>query len=82
MAYAMTSMPHSEQVDIVLQSQLSDLSDTLHALIADLADTPEPLLAFLDELCSPLLRPQTRSYVPESAARNSSPDPTLERQAP
>ncbi len=65
MAYALQSMPHSEQVDYVLQAQLSDLADRLHQRIAELTETPEPLVSFLDELRSPLYRTRQRSFVRE-----------------
>jgi hypothetical protein len=69
MAYALQSMPHSEQVDYVLQAQLSDLSDRLHRRIAELTETPEPLVSFLDELRSPLYRTRQRSFVREEPQR-------------
>lgn len=80
MAYALQFMPHSEQVDVVLQAQLSDLSDVLHARIAELTRSPEPLLSFLDELRGPLLRSRPRSATQPDA--NGVTSPTQERSEP
>ncbi len=57
MAHALTSaaMPHSAQTEIVLQSQLHALFETLRARITTLAHHPAPLIEFLDGLCRPLL---------------------------
>lgn len=69
MAHALTAMPHSDQVDIVLRTQLSDLSETLQAQIRGLAENPEPLTSLLDSLCSPLLYSRIAgSYLPKRGA--------------
>jgi len=82
MASALTSMPHSDQVSIVLQAQLSHLSDALNARIVAIAPEPQRLITFLDELCSPLLRPLVRSHVSESLAQTPATQSTLERKVP
>ena len=82
MAHALTAMPHSDQVEIVLRTQLSDLSETLQGQIRGLAENPEPLTSFLDTLCSPLLRSASRNHASQSVTPGSHNELALEGNDP